>query len=177
MQILRNEPRCTLQFTPDGKRLIAAESALQTGSMAIYDIGTWRRTALVAGFRPGFYHFQPLPDNERVALLHLDGAIKTWDMKTGRLLSVGPALPFPRGSPAALAVSPNGRWMVVCRLDRTVEIWDLSAQKLVRTLGPRTQTPSVSKVYTLAWSPDSRRLATAPADPAVEIWDVEALAK
>jgi WD40 repeat protein len=67
---------------------------------------------------------------------------------------------------ADTVVSPDGRWVVVCRDDRTVRVWNA-------VTGAR-QSPPLGHGGTVryaAFSRDGRRLLTVSDDRAVRVWD------
>jgi DNA-binding beta-propeller fold protein YncE len=73
------------------------------------------------------------PDGTRVVSVHDDGTVRGWDIATGKefaRMKVGPA-----GStqPGGLACSPDGRWVAI-RVDRTVQVWELSSGRKVHTI-------------------------------------------
>ena len=77
-----------------------------------------------------------------------------------------------RGPITALALSPDGRWLVTGSADATARVWDLTAANPAATAielrghgGPITA---------LALSPDGRRLVTGSADATARVWDLTA---
>ena len=68
----------------------------------------------------------------------------------------------------ALAIDPNGQWVVSGGTDGDIRVWNLMSQKeLMRLVGHK------DSIYTVAYSPDGSRIASASADETVMIWDVE----
>ena len=65
-----------------------------------------------------------------------------------------------------VAWSPDGRLLAAGRLDGSVEVWDVTFQRLVLRLAGHT-----GSVTSLAWSPDGHLLATVSEDHTVKIWD------
>ena len=62
----------------------------------------------------------------------------------------------------------DSRWVAVTGQDRSVEIFDLRAGKLLLAL-PQEQ----SDIWGLAWSPDCRQLAVCLSDGGLAVWDLE----
>ncbi|WP_199923490.1 WD40 repeat domain-containing protein [Streptomyces sp. NRRL F-5123] len=69
----------------------------------------------------------------------------------------------------AVAVSPDGSWLVTTGDDRSVRIWDTATGAAVRTL-----TGHSGPVRAVGISPDGSWLATAGDDGTVRIWDTAA---
>ncbi|MBL8164112.1 MAG: hypothetical protein JNJ61_19140, partial [Anaerolineae bacterium] len=64
-----------------------------------------------------------------------------------------------------LLVSPDGRTVLIARVDGLIELWDLSSGEHLRTFNAAT-----THVYNLAFSPDGRTIAGAASE--VMLWDV-----
>jgi WD40 repeat protein len=64
-----------------------------------------------------------------------------------------------------VAASPDGRWVATASHEQTVNLWDASTMKLVRTLQGHS-----SLVWCVAFSPDSKYLASGSGE--VLVWDV-----
>ena len=91
-------------------------------------------------------------------------------------LAVAQSPPLPRaelvlqtghtGSVNALALSPDGRFLVSGSEDVTLKIWDTATGNVLRTLSGHDQ-----PVLAAAISPDGRQVASGGADPTVRVWD------
>jgi WD40 repeat protein len=88
------------------------------------------------------------PDGKRVLHGSLDGVVRLWDRKFGRLIhSIEPR----GGSVYGVAISPDGHHALSGGEDRIVRLWNLDSGKLVRELKGHTE-----PVLTVTFSPDGR---------------------
>ena len=71
------------------------------------------------------------------------------------------------GSILALAISPDGRWLVSGGQDSTLKIWDLKSGTLLRTLYGHN-----AKISSVAVSPDNRYIASSADGGTARLWDV-----
>ena len=71
------------------------------------------------------------------------------------------------GSVNALALSPDGRFLVSGSEDLTLKIWDTATGNVLRTLSGHEK-----GVLAAAVSPDGTRIASGAADQTVRVWDV-----
>jgi WD40 repeat protein/serine/threonine protein kinase len=104
------------------------------------------------------------PDG-RTLLATQDGAICSWEVKTGK--SLGP-LPIHRGLYSALAYAPNGRLLLTGSRNNTVQLWDINTG--------RPQAPTLyhgRPLQSVAWSRDGRSFFTADTSPTIRTWAVE----
>jgi serine/threonine protein kinase len=72
-----------------------------------------------------------------------------------------------RGEVNTVVVSPDGKTIISGSDDRTIKIWDLSSQKLLRTLKGHTDW-----VYDIAISADSQTLVSGSRDKTIKIWNL-----
>jgi WD40 repeat protein len=77
-----------------------------------------------------------------------DRTVKVWELESGRLLR---SLEGHTDWVRAVAVSPDGRFIVSGSDDRTVKVWELESGRLLRSLEGHT-----GRVRAVAVSPDGR---------------------
>ena len=94
-----------------------------------------------------------------------DGAIRFWDVETGKLVRV---LMAHDGEVRALAWSSDRKTLASGSSDKTIRLWDPIAGKVTKVL--KGSTASISHV---AWSPDSLRMASSGhGATSVQIWSL-----
>ena len=72
-----------------------------------------------------------------------------------------------QGSINALAISPDGKWLISAGQDSTIKIWSLQTGILLRTLYGHN-----AQVVDIAISPDGRYVASASEDGTARLWNV-----
>jgi WD40 repeat protein len=107
--------------------------------------------------------FQTLPDGRTLLATGADGAIRRWDLQTGRELS-GPE--GYRGRVCA-AYAPDGRLAAVGDRRGRLDLWDARSGKLLRTL--RSEGPAVLNT---AFAPDGKTLAVVRVSHVLQQLDV-----
>ncbi|TFG24872.1 MAG: WD40 repeat domain-containing protein, partial [Promethearchaeota archaeon] len=71
-----------------------------------------------------------------------------------------------KGSVDAIALSPNGKFMISASLDNTIKLWELHSWKLVETLQGHEDA-----VRSVAFSPDGNYIFSGSWDKTVKIWN------
>jgi WD40 repeat protein len=69
----------------------------------------------------------------------------------------------------ALALSPDGKFLVTGSRDKSVREWEVTSGKQIRSFQGHMQ-----EVTTVALRPDGRQVASASADGAIRLWDLSA---
>ncbi len=104
----------------------------------------------------------PLADGKRVLSVGFDGAIRRWDVSTGK------EIPLPDGymGPVQRAVSPKTNFVALGDLNGRIDVWDRTGSTIVQTL--RT---AASPVGGLAFFPIDGTLASLHWDGRVRTWE------
>jgi WD40 repeat protein len=105
------------------------------------------------------------PDGKTIASGALDGAVKVWEVATGRLQA---ECRGHRRTVLSVAFSPDGRRLATGGGDGTVRIWDVQTGRLVADC--RGHQGCINKV---ALHPSGGLAASASDDKTVRVWQVE----
>ena len=159
-------------LSPDGKQLATAGGLDNT--VILWDLATGKEIRSFKGAIGNVFGAIPpqdgalesaamTPDGKRLATAGSDGAARIWDVATGKEVRVL------RGSDTlavhVTAVSPDGAWLIN-RRQNTVDLWDMSAGKPVRSF----ETDAVWRSVSLA--PGGKRLVALGADgQSAQVWD------
>jgi eukaryotic-like serine/threonine-protein kinase len=104
------------------------------------------------------------PDGKTLTTGCQDGAVRLWEVDTGRLRE-----PSPRhqGPVLAVAFSPDGKRLATGGGDRAARLWDVPTGV---ALGPPLW--HADAVQAVAWSPDGRQILTGGRDRIAQRWQV-----
>jgi WD40 repeat protein len=87
----------------------------------------------------------------------------SWDARAGELNQV---LQNQIGKTSALAVSPDGEWILTGNADDAARLWESASGRLIHTFTGHT-----GRVQQVAFSPDGTTILTASVDGTVKWWD------
>lgn len=104
------------------------------------------------------------PRGREVATAHAapDGAVRIWEVPSGRLIRV---LSGHEDDVLSVAYAPDGVRLASASRDGTARIWEVSSGRCLRTLR------HASTVYAAAFSPGGEHLVTASNDMTARVWD------
>ncbi len=127
-----------LVFSPDGKTLAGL-----AGGVRLWETATWKERLRLPlpdeGGSVGAVAFAPngalafAPDGRALAAVHKEGAVRCYDLTTGREVR---ALAGHRGGVTALAYAPDGRTLFSGGADTTLLAWDVSPRPAGRRKRP-----------------------------------------
>jgi uncharacterized protein len=164
----------TTAISPNSNLLAVASRSQPSAQVSISTLALWnleRGTRLVTLLKPGTSPAQAIAfsrDSQRIAAVLANGQAQVWDTTTGESSGSWQA----HGDrPNALALSPNGQWLVSGSGDPMVKVWDINSGKLLKTLSLSAGEAQASAVQGLQISPDSTRLAIAT-DRTIQLWDL-----
>jgi WD40 repeat protein len=159
-------------FSPDGLRvaltddyhtitLFDEKTGLKLRTVTLFDEKTGlklrtvpARTELVNGMAFN-------PEGTRLAWVGWHGAVKVWDVLTGRELLAA------RGPSRTVAFSPDSTRLASDGAGNSVVVWDVTTGKELLSLAGHSK-----KVRCVAFSLDGGRLASGSADRTVKVWDL-----
>jgi WD40 repeat protein len=155
-------------LSPDG-RLLAAEVFTQQGrrSIGIWDLANKKECKLLVpnGSAPGPYQFSP--DSKRLVSSGLDwddGAIRLWDIATGKKLCRLAGL---QDRMHQFAFTPDGQAVAAGLTNDTICMWQVPSGKEIRRFQGHEQ-----RTAYLAFSPNGLTLVSGSEDKTVRLWDV-----
>lgn len=153
-----------LAWAADGKAITvtSGQGVYQLNPRTLALEESWLPQALLAGSS------RNLPDG-RVLLAGTtpDGRVQLWEMTSATLLADLPG-------DAPLAISPDGKWLLLRKGLNTLHIWNIAENKAgVDLAGYRNLYDYNESAFTLpTFSPDSRTIAIAYHDT-IRVWDVQ----
>jgi WD40 repeat protein len=172
-----------IAFTPDGTQAL---SAMQDGSLVLWDISTTLNTGLAAGKEirrleghQGSVNSVEISSNGRYAISGaLGGSVIYWDLQTGEILQrmIGH---FEGRGVYDVAFLPGEQQAVSSSWDGTMIVWDLQRGEQLQRLtglaggeGSHFTTDGDWGIHGISLSPDGGRLLSAGRDASLLLWDV-----
>jgi WD40 repeat protein len=172
----------SLRFTSDGKSIVAAGQSVVPGpdTLCVWEVETGKvrkrlavprpRRALTGGKLRAVLAVSP--DGKMLAVSAADGPVTLIDLdgeaKPRELIGPQGITEEYKGM-TALALSPDGRFIVTAGRDSVIRQWDVKTLKEIRILAQ----PPVPFFEAIEFSPDGKRVAAAGGDGLIRIWDPE----
>lgn len=150
----------SLQFSPDGSRLLTASD---DGTARIFAVRSARLAATLTGHQGAVLGAAFSPDGTKVATIGSDQTARIYDAASGAFLHQLGSYPF---AAHAIAFSPGDGSVAIGLFTGEVYIYSTRLGTL-----PRRIAGSESPIEALVYSPDGRRLFTAGADGALKAYD------
>lgn len=146
-------------FSRDGRLLATSSASGLVVLRRISDLKVVRRIEHPGGATVLAF----APDGLTLATSGYDGAVRLWDIATGRPLRM---LGGANGTVWTLDYSPDGRKLAAAGEDKRVRIWRAADGRLLHTLRGHER-----NVWEVRFSPDGRRLASGSFDSTARLWD------
>jgi WD40 repeat protein len=154
-----NSPFWSVQFTADGKTFIAGTD----DGAQVWDLGTHEMVKkLPVRGRVTFVSISP---NLETVLLNLDGFAREWNFATDE--TIHSSLFQPEGGIDRIALSRDGKRVLVSGMDKVARLFDVSTGK---QLGPSLGT----RVRPVAFTPDDRLMAVGDMEGRIVLWEMAA---
>ncbi|WP_455567415.1 nSTAND1 domain-containing NTPase [Streptomyces bottropensis] len=169
----RTGPVFSVVFSPDGRTLAIASR----GAISLWDVEgregprVLHRPKIVSD-NGDVYSVAFSPDGRTLATSSIEGGVRLWDPKTGKirrtLTDRNKENPSGWDSILSVAFSPDGRTLATGSLGtKNIRLWDMSTGKIRTTL-----TGFTNFAMSLAFSPDGRTIAAASTGSrTVALWD------
>ncbi|MDQ2974889.1 MAG: hypothetical protein M3R69_05685, partial [Acidobacteriota bacterium] len=157
-----------LQTTPNGERFVinSGDTVTVVDSKSGDELGILQLPSPVA----------ITPDGRRLIAFRsiggTHGQIEIWDIESKQMIHAVDAHPAKRGfypTLRAIAVSPDGKYIISGGADRVINIWDAESFSLISILEGHTE-----EVWALAFFPDCHRIASGSWDQMIKVWQIEA---
>ena len=159
----------SVEFTPDGRQILAA------GHSSIIDrlqLKTGEATGHFAAHHDVVWSLACALKSDWVVSGggdmkgHQDFRVRVWRLADGQ---AGPILEGHTGAVGAVAITPNGRWVLSGAADHTVRLWDCETRREVRCFRAHRD-----NVECVAFAPDGGRAASGGLDGDAYVWVVTA---
>jgi WD40 repeat protein len=170
-------------FSPNAKRVVVSErrplvfdSGRQAG-VRVWDVGTGKELADLSAAFKGIHLSTAAwtPDGKSVLLGRggeadgMTGIVHVGDPATGKKVRSLPA-PGHQYGITDMAWMPDGKVLATCGRDTTIKLWDVTANKLLATLGKPRGGQFKDWLHALSFSADGKLVAAGDMAGAVQVW-------
>jgi WD40 repeat protein/serine/threonine protein kinase len=147
-------------FSPDGKHVITSGDS--SGAIRVHDLLKKQQIREFAAWHHNQCGIALLPDGKHLVSLTDIGAIRLWDVETGK--EVQP-LTGPVGAAQSVTFGPNGTRLAAATAGEKARLWDVMASKELSALETHPHTSAASI------SPDGERIALRHALNLFVLWE------
>ena len=143
----------------DEKQVVTGGGA---GNVILWDVATGKKIREFKGYRDPVFDVQISNDQTKIATCSWDGYVIVWDIITGERLSR-----FYLGNVSAynLSFSPNDVYLILAKLDKTLELWEIDSKPMVKPLVGHTDV-----VTQIKWMSDDEFITTGKEGASI-LWD------
>lgn len=149
----------SLAFSPDSRALAAAS---RNGSVKLWDVATSKPLLTLHGYSGGVWDLAFSPDGSQLTTAGADARVMVWDITDHQ--EVATLRPRPNGRLAALALSPDRRYLALGYSAGRLRLWDLE------TWTPTFELPGLNTL-SVAFHPGGKRFASGDTNGIVRLWD------
>jgi len=147
-------------FSPDGSRLVTADSA---GTARVWDMRSLESLRVLAGHTDRITDVAFSPDGARLVTASLDQTARVWNVQDGQTAAV---LAGHRFAVNSARFSHDGQWIVTGSADNTARVWDSQTGSQAASLEGHTDSITFA-----AFSPqDGNLLLTTSRDRTGRVW-------
>lgn len=147
-----------LSFSPDGEKLASSS----WNSVHLWDVITGEHITTVTQDVDIRYKIEFSQSADYLVYVNNESRILFWNTETRKIeKEIGKNL----NSTNSIALSSDGKMLAISFRNDEIQIWDITTEKLLRTIQTTTRT------YNVVFSPDSQTLASCGED--IYLWDVQ----